>query len=104
MLRTTRRILGLPVRRGELQKSNFAHFRKNSSSQTQSGKKHTMHYSVYAVDRQGNEVIVGEGLNGVSEANALMRLVASEFGLALKEEKARPPAKSDNENLLAPGS
>ncbi|MBT8078761.1 MAG: DUF3592 domain-containing protein [Gammaproteobacteria bacterium] len=104
MLRTTRRILGLPVKRGELQKSNFAHFRKNSSSQTQSGKKHTMHYSVYAVDRQANEIIVGEGLNGVSEANALIRLVASEFGLAWKEEKARPRAKPDNENLLAPGS
>ena len=105
MLRTTRRILGFPVKRAELQKSNFSHFRKKSSSQTQSGKKHTMHYSVYAVDRQGNEITVGEGLNGSSEANALMRLVALEFSLAWKEEqKAQTRAKPDDENLLAPGS
>lgn len=34
-----------------------------------------MHYSIYAVDRQGDKVVVGEGFKGDSQADAAIRLI-----------------------------
>ena len=103
VLKTVRRLLGIPIQQSEMQKSNFQRFKKKSTMQTQSGGKHIVHYSVYAVDRSGNKIVLGEGLKGASEAEALMRMVASEFGLPYSAEKARKRASSSDENLLAPG-
>ena len=76
-----RRVLGIPVSRKTMQFHEFDRFIKNSSFQTQSGGKHVMHYSIYALDRQGNKMTVGEGFKGESEANAAIELISHELGL-----------------------
>jgi len=80
-VRTVRRLLGIPVRRRTMQRHEFETFVKNSSFQTQSGGKHVMHYSIYALDRQGNKLVVGEGFKGESEANAAIRFISQQLGL-----------------------
>lgn len=80
-VRTVRRILGIPVGRKTMQHHEFDKFIKDSSFQTQSGGNHVMHYSIYALDRQGNKMVVGEGFKGESEANAAIRFIAGELGL-----------------------
>ncbi|MBT8103420.1 MAG: DUF3592 domain-containing protein [Gammaproteobacteria bacterium] len=76
-----RRLLGIPVSRKQMHQNSFERFEKKSTLKTQSGGKHIIYYSVSAVDRQGNEIVVGEGFRGESEARAAMRLIAKEFGL-----------------------
>jgi len=80
-VRTVRRVLGIPVSRKTIQRHEFDKFIKNSSFQTQSGGKHVMHYSIYALDRQGNKLVVGEGFRGESEANAAIRFISQQLGL-----------------------
>ena len=80
-VQTVRRILGIPVSRKTMQYHEFDRFMKDSSFQTQSGGKHVMHYSIYALDRQGNKMVVGEGFRGESEANTAIRLISRELGL-----------------------
>lgn len=79
---TVRRWLGIPVRRRQMGKHEFHHFEKNSRYQQQGGGKHVMHYNVYAVDRSGHKVVVGEGFRGNSQADAAMRLIGDELGLS----------------------
>ena len=76
-----RRVLGIPVHRRTMQLYEFERFSKDSSFQTQSGSKHVMHYSIYALDRSGNRMVVGEGFKGESEANAAIQLISRELGL-----------------------
>ena len=78
---TVRRVLGIPVKRRTMQRHEFDSFIKDSSFQTQSGGKHVMHYSIYALDRQGNRLVVGEGFKGESEANAAIRFISRQLGL-----------------------
>jgi hypothetical protein len=59
----------------------FASFGKNSNFKTQTGSKHVVYYSVHAIDRDGNKLVVGEGFRGESEANAAIQLMSSQFGL-----------------------
>ena len=80
-VRTVRRVLGIPVSRKTMQRHEFDTFMKDSSFQTQSGGKHVMHYSIYALDRQGNKLVVGEGFKGESEANAAIRFISQQLGL-----------------------
>ena len=63
---------------------------------SQSGGKHTVYNSVYGVDRQGNEVVLGEGFKGEGETNAALRLIARELGL--HESRIRNETQ-DLENL-----
>lgn len=95
-IRTVRRLLGIPVGRKSMQREVFKHFRKNSSFQTQSGKKQVMYYSVEAVDRQDNKLVVGVGFKGENEADAAIRLISEEFGLM---QAANDPESSDDEFL-----
>ena len=76
-----RRVLGIPVSRRTLQLHEFERFSKDSSFQTQSGGKHVMHYSIYALDRSGNRIVVGEGFRGESEANAAISFISRELGV-----------------------
>ena len=96
-IRTIRRFLGFPVRRHEMLHSEFRRFEKASRSQTRSGKKHVMHYSVYAVDRSGRKIVVGEGFNGANQAKAAMRMIAREFGL--RPEKSAVPERTAVEDF-----
>ena len=80
-VRTVRRILGIPVRRREMRQSDFVAFDKSSSMQSQSGGRHVMLYSVYAIDHAGERMLVGEGFCGAGQADAAIRLLGREFGL-----------------------
>ncbi|MGI9270702.1 MAG: hypothetical protein ACR2QT_02935, partial [Woeseiaceae bacterium] len=99
---TVRRLLGIPISRKRMHRDAFAKFEKNSSLKTQSGKKHTIYYSLEAHDRQGNKLVVGEGFKGENEINAAIRLMGMEFGLT---EAANDSLNQDDEqnsrNLLA---
>jgi hypothetical protein len=99
-IQTVRRILGVPVTRREMRKSDFIRFDKKSSLSTQSGTKHVMHYKLYARHSGGKDLMVGEGFKGASQADAAAEFIANEFGLRPKEEV---PDESDgfgNENVL----
>ncbi len=80
-VRTVRRVLGIPISRKTMHRHEFDTFIKDSSFQTQSGGKHVMHYSIYALDRRGNKLVVGEGFKGESEANAAIRFISQQLGL-----------------------
>ena len=101
-LSTVRRIMGFPIKRRSMRRDEFSKFSQNSSFQTQSGGKYVMHYSVHAIDRQGNKMIVGEGFRGAGQADAAARVIAREFGLKADARDDRLPAEIDGENLLAP--
>ena len=85
-IKAVRRLLGLPISRKQMHQNNFERFEKNSTMKTQSGGKHTIHYSISVIDRQGNEVVVGEGFKGENEANAAIRVIARELGLRASPE------------------
>jgi len=93
-IRAVRRILGIPVSDKTMPCNAFSRFDKKSSMQMQSGGKHTVFYTVAAVDGAGNRLTVGEGFRGASEADAAMRVIACELGLDLHEPPRRedPPA------------
>jgi hypothetical protein len=91
---TIRRLLGIPISRKSMHKNAFARFGKASTFKTQTGSKHVVFYSVHAIDRAGNKLVVGEGFKGESEANAAMRLMSSEFGL---QGDARRHSNHDDE-------
>lgn len=83
-IRTVRRLLGIPVRTREMRRYDFVRFEKKSSMSTQSGSKHVMHYTIYALGSTGQKLVVGEGFKGASQADAAAELIASEFGLTPK--------------------
>ncbi|MDJ0905148.1 MAG: DUF3592 domain-containing protein [Woeseiaceae bacterium] len=87
---TVRRWLGIPVRRRQMGKHEFHHFEKDSRFQQQGGGKHVMHYNVYAVDRSGRRIVVGEGFRGDSQAEAAMRLIGQELGLSPARNRPGP--------------
>lgn len=90
-LKTIRRVLGIPTRSTELARSNIATLKKKSTMQSQSGSKHTMYYSVYAVDRMGKEHVLGDGFKGESQANVALELIGREFGIRVEEEDPLGP-------------
>jgi hypothetical protein len=97
-IRTVRRVLGIPIKRSTMGSHEFSHFDKNSRYQTQGGGKHIMHYSIYAVDRHGDKITVGEGFKGDSQAEAAMRLIGSVLGLSSKRERDEARDASSNWN------
>ncbi len=84
-IKTVRRVLGIPVKRREMRRDMFRRFEKHSSLQSQSGTKHVMHYKVRAVDRDGNQLVIGEGFKGDNEANAAIRFFERELSLSSRD-------------------
>jgi hypothetical protein len=99
-IRTVRRILGIPVKVQEMRRYDFVRFRKKSSLSTQSGTKHVMHYTLFAVDSTGQKLVVGEGFKGASQAEAAADFIAREFGLSPKQEMASESAIFGDLDLL----
>jgi hypothetical protein len=99
-LKTVRRILGIPVRRRQIQRSEFVRFSKGSGSRTQTGNKHVMHYSIFAEDRHGQKIVVGDGFKGERQASAAIRFIGRETGLKSKDDQIQGPIANDV-NLLA---
>lgn len=80
-IRSTRRILGIPVRYRELSRSNFRRFDLRESLKSQSGSKHVTYFKVLGVDRHDNAIVLGEGFRGQSEASAAIDFLSRELGL-----------------------
>jgi hypothetical protein len=97
-IRTVRRVLGFPVKRMRMRSSEFVRFDKKKSSYSQSGTRHVVHYSLHAVDKRGQKMVVGEGFKGISQADAAAELIAREFGLSIQAVATEPG--SDEINLL----
>ncbi len=103
---SVRRFLGIPLRRRRMERHRFAHFRRQQSLKTQSGGKHVIHYSLYAVDQVGNELLLGEGFSGESDTNAAEQFIAREFNLQIapgqrvRSDSADSPGNSSR-NFLA---
>jgi hypothetical protein len=97
-IRTVRRVLGFPVKRMRMRSSDFVRFDKKKSSYSQSGTRHVVHYSLHAVDKRGQKMVVGEGFKGISQADAAAELIAREFGLSIQAVATEPG--SDEINLL----
>ncbi len=96
---SVRRLLGLPVRRRRLARDHIARLRHESKLQSQSGGKHVMHYTLYAVGPDGSEIVVGEGFRGAGEAQAAARFFAERFGL--RRQVARRSVSATDEDPLA---
>ncbi|MBT8098320.1 MAG: DUF3592 domain-containing protein, partial [Gammaproteobacteria bacterium] len=75
---TVRRLLGIPIRTRRFARNEIQRFETASSFQTQAGGKHVMYYKVIAVARSGQRFVVGESFRGQGEAQAAIRLIASE--------------------------
>jgi len=99
-IRTVRRVLGIPVRRSHMRRADFVRFGKKVSSKTQSGGKHVINYSVHAVDRAGQKMIVGEGFKGAGQADAAANFIARQFGLSPQRGSALVDANTGEYNLL----
>jgi hypothetical protein len=99
-IRTVRRILGIPVKRGQMRRADFIKFKKKASSKTQSGKQHTIYYTISAVDRNGEKLVVGEGFKGASQADAAADFVAEMFGLAPQDEEPETESGVGDYDLL----
>ncbi len=80
-LKTVRRVLGIPVRKRKIRRHDFIRFSSRSSSQTRTGSKHVMYYTIHAEDNRGQKIVVGEGFTGAGEASAAIRMLANELGL-----------------------
>jgi len=96
-----RRILGIPVQTSVMRQSEFVQFKKKTSLKSQSGKKHTIYYSLQAVDISGDKVTIGEGFKGANQARAAAELIAKEFGLVTRERSKPESAQPDMGNFLA---
>jgi hypothetical protein len=99
-LKTVRRIMGIPVRRRQIRRSEFVRFSKGSASRTQAGSKHVMHYSIFAEDKHGQKIVVGDGFKGERQVRAAIRFISRETGLQSRDDQIQDPV-TEEENLLA---
>ncbi len=89
---TVRRWLGIPVGRKSAQAGDIVKLKKKNYLKTQSGGRHVIFYNIVASDRDGNTLILGEGFEGESQANAAIELVSKEFGIRLPVKHPQPEA------------
>lgn len=94
-----RRIFGIPLRQSRMQRSAVVRIDRKKSSTSQSGTKHVVRYTLFALDRQGRKMVVGEGFKGASQAKAAAEFMASELGLELQDNV--PDTTVTDVNLLA---
>ena len=99
-IRTIRRILGIPVKHGRMRRADIVRFSKKASSKTQSGKRHVIHYTIFAVDNSGQKLVVGEGFKGASQADAAADFIARQFGLTPKDSSPENDSGVGEYNLL----
>jgi len=98
-IRTVRRILGIPVKRRRMRRTDFVRFEKKITLKPHSAGKHALRYSVSAIDRSGQKMIIGEGFKSASQADAAMALIARKFGLTPQGEVTNA-ASAASYNLL----
>ncbi|MGB5492357.1 MAG: hypothetical protein WBM76_16145, partial [Woeseiaceae bacterium] len=88
IITSVRRLLGIPVSQQEMHQNSLVHLKKKSTMRSQSGGKHTVFYSILGLDRQGNEILLGEGFRGENEARAAMQVISTELGLHVARRRS----------------
>ena len=86
-IKAVRRVLGIAVKERAMHLSDFVRFNKKTTSTSQSGSKHVVYYSISAVDRNNERVVLGEGFKGVSQADAAAEFIGRTFGLETRETR-----------------
>ena len=81
-IRSVRRLLGIPISRKSMNINSVYRLEKDRGMSTQSGGKHTVYYRITAIDRDANEVLLGEGFRGESGAAAAEAFLRRELGIA----------------------
>jgi len=99
-IRTTRRILGIPVKQKVMRRAEFVRFKKKASSTTQSGSKHVIQYSVSAIDSNGQKMVMGEGFKGAGQAEAAASFIGEQFGLRGQRMAEISQATIEKDNFL----
>ena len=94
-LHSVRCILNLPVSTRTMRIAAVRSLKKNRSMSSQSGGTHTIYYSIRAYDRQGNKLIVAEGLKGDGDADVARRIIAAEFGITDSGNREDPESAED---------
>ena len=103
-IKTVRRVLGIPVKRSYMRRSAFVKFTRDSKFQSHGGGKHVMHYAVYAVDAEGDKIVLGENFKGESQVKAAIRLIGRELGLQPRDRRqssSEPAGSWDPAGLLS---
>ncbi len=100
-IRTVRRMLGIPIKRGQMRRADFVRFKKTASSRTQSGRQHVIRYTISALDSNGQELLVGEGFKGASQAAAAADFIGCQFGLTPLISASAADSEIEDVNLLA---
>lgn len=100
-IRTVRRILGVAVKQRAMRRAEFVRFDKKKTSTSQSGSKHTVRYSIFAVDRHGQKMVLGEGFNGAGQAQAAAEFIGQKFGLREQTGAGEREASLDDYDFLA---
>ena len=83
-----------------MRRADFVRFKKKASSKTQSGKQHTIFYTISAVDSNGQKLVVGEGFKGAGQADAAVDYIGSLFGLVPKHSPPEPDMGVEDYDLL----
>lgn len=76
-----RRLLGITVRKSRMRRVDFLRFKKTVSSTTRSGSSLVARYALFAISKGGKNMLVGEGFQGASQADAAAAYIASTFNL-----------------------
>jgi hypothetical protein len=79
---SVRRLFGVPVRTRSMRRDSLSRLDVNNGMQAQSGTRHIVYLKVKAVDRSGNELLLGDGFKGVPMADAAVRLFQNELGFS----------------------
>ncbi len=100
-IRSVRRILGFPVSRRRMRRSDVVRLEKHIAAKSNTGKRHTIHYSLFAISRDGTKMKLGENFRGASQADAAAGLVASVFGLSVREVGQAAESPYEDYDMLA---
>ena len=99
-IQSVRRIFGVKVKERAMRPSDFVRFTKKATSTTQSGSKHVVRYTIYALDRRGKKMVLGEGFKGAGQADAASVFIGDQFGLREQQMAKSMDATLDKDNFL----
>ena len=100
-IRTVRRVLGIPVKRDWMRQADIVDFDKKASTNTHTGNKHVVLYTISAVDSRGKKLLVGESFKGVSQADAAVEFITDLFGLKRRDSAPQVDPQFEDYDYLA---
>lgn len=100
-IRSTRRILGIPVRTREMRTGDFVRFEKDTVMRSQAGGRHTIYYAIHGIDRSENRILLGEGFRNLAGAEAGIRMLEQELGLKVRVADDDAATTADGDELVS---